>query len=137
MKISLRSQYALLAILDLATHPAGSVVKAAAIAERHRISRISLALLLTNLKLGGFVQARRGAEGGYRLAKPPEEITVAEVLSYMGETDLAMRKTAGPFRELWSHVDTLISAIAHNTTFAELARQRAQSRESAVASGEI
>ncbi len=55
MKISLRSEYALRAIFDLATQPPGELVKAAEIADRQSITRKLLELILADLKMGGFV----------------------------------------------------------------------------------
>jgi Rrf2 family iron-sulfur cluster assembly transcriptional regulator len=72
MKISLRSEYGLRAIFDLATQPPGELVKAAEIADRQSITRKS--------QDGRFVCSRRGIDGGYRLAKPSGQITVGEVL---------------------------------------------------------
>ena len=70
MNISVKSEYALLAILDLAMQTPGEPVKIADIARRQKIPQKFLELILASLKHGGFVESRRGAEGGYRLAKP-------------------------------------------------------------------
>ena len=69
------------AILDLATQPPGQPVKIADIARRQKIPQKFLELILANLKQGGFVESRRGAEGGYRLAEPAARISVGEVLA--------------------------------------------------------
>lgn len=123
MNISVKSEYALLAIFDLATQPAGEPVKIADIARRQEIPQKFLELILAGLKQGGFVESRRGAEGGYRLAKSADQISVGEALRFVEERKPARRKTAGPFTDLWNRVDAANSAILDQTTFAELVRQ--------------
>ena len=137
MKISLKSEYALRTIFDLAIHSPGERVSAAGIAGRQSISRQLLALILAKLKVGGYISARRGSDGGYCLAKPPDQITVGEVLMYFGEIEPEKHDDAGPFGELWSQVDTSILAIAHAATFAELASQWENTRNRYVANWEI
>jgi Rrf2 family protein len=70
MSISVKSEYALQAILDLASQPAGEPVRIADIARRQKIPQKFLELILAGLKQAGFVESRRGAEGGYLLARP-------------------------------------------------------------------
>ena len=81
MNISVKGEYALQAIFDLATQPHGDPVKIADIARRQKIPQKFLELILARLKQGGFVESRRGAEGGYRLARAADQITVGEVLA--------------------------------------------------------
>ena len=87
MNISVKSEYALKAVFDLAsqhlTIPQGasmSPVKIADIAKRQKIPQKFLELILAGLKQNGFVDSRRGAEGGYLLAKGPDSIMIGEVL---------------------------------------------------------
>ncbi|MCS6952303.1 MAG: Rrf2 family transcriptional regulator [Bryobacterales bacterium] len=143
-KISVKGQYALQAVFDLATQPQGAPVKIAEIARRQRIPQKFLELILANLKQGGFVESRRGAEGGYLLARPPETITVGEVLRHIegpaGEGSRGARRRGReetPFTELWRSVDRAVSAILDRTTFAELARDWAQKRAQYVPMWEI
>jgi Rrf2 family transcriptional regulator, cysteine metabolism repressor len=137
MNISVKSEYALEAIFDLAAQPAGTPIKIAEVARRQKIPQKFLELILANLKQGGFVESRRGAEGGYRLAKPAEEITVGAVLRYMEETRKIRRAAASPFGGLWKRVDGAISAIMDRTTFAELVRDWKQSQSRYVANWDI
>ena len=83
MTISVKGEYALQAIFDLASHRPGEPVKIADIARRQKIPQKFLELILVGLKQGGFVESRRGAEGGYLLARPAESITVGEVLRFV------------------------------------------------------
>src|SRR5574340_1153220 len=83
MNISVKGEYALEAEFDLASQPPGQPVKIADIARRQKIPQKFLELILASLKQGGFVESRRGAEGGYLLSRAPEEITVGEVLRFV------------------------------------------------------
>ena len=122
MNVSVKTEYALAAILDLAMQPEGEPVKIADIARRQRIPQKFLELILSSLKQGGFVESRRGAEGGYRLARPADQISVAEVLRFSEGTKKTHRKTPDAFTEMWTQVDEAVAAILDHTTFAELAR---------------
>lgn len=70
MQISVKGEYALHALIDLALQRPGEPVKIADIARRQKIPQKFLELILAGLKQGGFVESRRGAEGGYMLAQP-------------------------------------------------------------------
>src|ERR1700746_3627619 len=70
MNISVKSEYALQAVFDLALQPPGEPVKIADVARRQKIPQKVLELILASLKQAGFVESRRGAEGGYPLARP-------------------------------------------------------------------
>ena len=84
MRLSRKSEYACLALIDLASrHMEGGQSKVREVAERQGIPRGFLVQILLRLKNAGYVRSARGAAGGYRLAKPPEEITVAEVVRLM------------------------------------------------------
>ncbi len=137
MNISVKGEYALQAIFDLATQPQGEPVKIADIARRQKIPQKFLELILAGLKQGGFVESRRGAEGGYRLARAADQITVGDVLGYIEGTRKKKRGSADAFTELWKRVDSAVSAIVDHTTFAELARQWKESQTRYVPNWEI
>lgn len=81
VKLSVKSDYAMRAVLDLArAHPSGEVQRADDIAGRHGIPPNYLIQILLELKARGLVRSVRGKEGGYRLAKTPAEITFGDVL---------------------------------------------------------
>src|ERR1700688_867887 len=97
MNLSFKTEYALQAVFDLATQPPGEPVKIADIARRQSIPQKFLELILSSLKQGGFVESRRGAEGGYRLSRAADQITVGEVLKFVEEGKRSHRKTADAF----------------------------------------
>ncbi len=81
MILSAKSEYACLAMLELAQQfGAGRPVQVRRIAERHGIPSPFLVQILQDLKRSGLVESTRGASGGYRLTRAPEEISLAEVL---------------------------------------------------------
>jgi Rrf2 family protein len=126
MNISVKGEYALHAIFDLALQKAGEPIKIADIAKRQRIPQKFLELILAGLKQGGFVESRRGAEGGYLLARAPEAITVGEVIRYIegakSSKPARNQNPADPFAETWRRVDQAVSDVIDQTTFAELVR---------------
>src|SRR5579862_3665625 len=83
MKLSLRGEYALRALLVLGLHYDQPVVRIQAISEHQNIPKRFLEQILNDLKSAGVVQSRRGVAGGYRLAKPPEEITLAAIVRHV------------------------------------------------------
>jgi Rrf2 family protein len=124
MNISVKGEYALQALFDLANQRPGEPVRIADIARRQRIPQKFLELILAGLKQGGFVESRRGAEGGYLLARPAEVLTVGEVVRFVEGHQQgkhrARRKTDSPFSEMWRQVETAVSSIVDQTTFADL-----------------
>src|SRR5215469_2631332 len=128
MNISVKSEYALQAILDLAMQPPGEPVKIADIARRQHIPQKFLELILATLKRGGFVESRRGAEGGYRLARPAEQMTVGEALRFLEENKTTRRSGPDVFFDLWKRVDSAVDGILDQTTFAELVRRWKESQ---------
>ena len=141
LNISVKGEYALQAIFDLASQPAGEPVKIAGIARRRKIPQKFLELILAGLKQGGFVESRRGAEGGYLLARPAEAITVGEVLRFVEGSQhgkgRGRSRTETPFTEMWQSVDDAISAILDNTNFADLARAWSEKQNRFVLNWEI
>ena len=137
MNISVKSEYALEALFDLALQPPGDPVKIADIAGRQKIPQKFLELILSSLKQGGFVESRRGAEGGYRLARPADQITVGEVLKFLEEGKKARNRTPDAFADLWKRVDAATSGVLDRTSFAELARRWKESQTRYVPNWEI
>jgi Rrf2 family protein len=124
MNISVKGEYALQAIFDLASQRQGEPIKIAEIARRQRIPQKFLELILASLKQGGFVESRRGAEGGYLLARSAESITVGDVLRFVEgaahSKGRMRRKAETPFSGMWCDVDRAVAEIIDRTTFADL-----------------
>ena len=79
MKLSTKGRYGLRAVLDLAMNGKNEAVALSGIAERQDISISYLEQLIAKLKKAGIVNSIRGAQGGYILAKEPEEISVGDI----------------------------------------------------------
>jgi Rrf2 family protein len=137
MNTSVKSQYALHAIFDLATQPPEQPVKIADIARRQQIPQKFLELILASLKQGGFVESRRGAEGGYRLAKPPDQLTVGQVLRFIEQSRGRKLEPGDPFADLWTRVDAAVNSLLDSTTFAELVRRWKEAQTKYVPNWEI
>jgi Rrf2 family protein len=80
MRISAKADYAVRATIELATSPDGRPVKAERIATAQNIPLNFLENILGELRHAGIVRSQRGAEGGFRLAKPAEHVTIADVM---------------------------------------------------------
>ncbi len=142
-QVSSKCDYALRAIYALAEHDRAQPLKIAAIAQREQIPIRFLEVILAQLKTGGFVQSRRGAEGGYLLAKPPEEITVGAVLRFV-DGPIAPVDCVSPsrpatlafdghcaFSPFWERVRRALSDVVDQTTFADLVRENQGRRANA------
>lgn len=141
MNISVKCEYALHAIFDLATRHGSEPVKIADIARRQKIPQKFLELILASLKQGGFVESRRGADGGYLLARKADLITVGDVLKFVEgrqeEKARQRRQDDSPFSELWAGVDQVVNNVLDSTTFAQLAREWADKHTRFVPNWEI
>lgn len=80
MRISTRGEYGLLAVVDLALHPEEAAVQAYQIAERQHIPKQYLDQLMLTLKKAGLVASSRGRQGGYKLARPANSISLLDVV---------------------------------------------------------
>ena len=80
MKISTKGRYALRIMIDLAEHDDGSYIRLKEISERQAITLKYLEQIMPLLTKTGYVRSYRGNNGGYQLARKPEEYTVGEIL---------------------------------------------------------
>jgi Rrf2 family protein len=88
MNLSAKTEYACLAMLQLAAdYEAGEPVQIRRIADENGIPSRFLVQILLQLKGAGLVASTRGAAGGYRLARPPQEISLAEVIDVIEGDD--------------------------------------------------
>ena len=137
MRISAKGEYAIKAMLDLALSDSEGLRPIQEIASRQDIPQRYLEQVLLQLKRSGFLVSRRGSSGGYRLSRPPDQITVGSVLRAV-EGSLAgiepPRRTgrgrpgdqAGDLSELWLEVAEAVSSVVDRTTLADLKRRAAE-----------
>ncbi|MFA6637199.1 MAG: Rrf2 family transcriptional regulator [Candidatus Omnitrophota bacterium] len=100
MKLTTKSEYSILALIFIARKPAGEYTKIGEICRESGISKKYLEQLFTILKQSRYVKTKRGAEGGYMLAKMPSKITLAEVIRLM---DGALAPTESVSKYFFSH----------------------------------
>ena len=91
MKLSKRSENGMKALIDLAAFYGQGVVQAPQIAKKHDISCKFLEQILLDLKRAGVVHSKQGIHGGYYLARPPEEITIGQVVRILDGTIAPIR----------------------------------------------
>jgi Rrf2 family protein len=125
MNVSVKCEYALRAVLDLAITQSPNPVRILDISRRQNIPQKFLETILAELKKDGLLESRRGAEGGYLLGRAPEMITVGDVLRSIegGRTGRASMEDQSPLQSFWKRVDEAVSGVVDKTTFADLARQ--------------
>lgn len=113
MKLSTKGRYGLKAMFDLALNGREIPVSLTAISERQNISVNYLEQLIAPLRKAGLVKSVRGAQGGYLLAKLPNEITVADIL-YTLEGSLAPTDCVSYFNEeICSNADYCVTHIIY------------------------
>jgi len=83
MKLTTKSEYALLAVIYIARKSGDDFVKIDEICRKHEIPRKYLEQLLTVLKRNRYVKTKRGSSGGYKLARLADNISVAEIVRLM------------------------------------------------------
>ncbi|MFS8514593.1 MAG: Rrf2 family transcriptional regulator [Planifilum fulgidum] len=132
MKVSTKGRYGLTIMMDLATHYGEGPVSLKRIAERHQLSEHYLEQLIAPLRNAGLVKSVRGAYGGYKLSKAPEDITAGEVIRVLEgpiilvdveeENDAARRK-------LWKRVRDAIAEVLDSTTLSDLIQESSDKDE--------
>jgi Rrf2 family protein len=141
MNVSVKGEYALRAIFDLASQNGREPVKIAEIARRQQIPQKFLELILASLKQGGFVESRRGAEGGYLLSRRADAISVGDVLRFIEgrkeERSRQRRESDSPLGSLWERVDRAIDDILDSANFAQLVRDWTDKHDRFVPNWEI
>lgn len=131
MKISTKGRYALRLMLDLSLHNTGEYITIKSIAARQEISDKYLEQIITHLSKAGFVKSVRGAQGGYRLARAPEEYTVGMILRLIegslspvacldDETNECSRSSLCATLDVWVKLNDAINNVVDNITLADL-----------------
>ncbi len=129
MKISTKGRYALRVMIDLAVNDKGDYVSLKDISNRQEVSLKYLEQIMAMLNKAGYVKSTRGNNGGYRLAKPPEEYKVGDILRKT-EGDLApiacvngeecgKRENCKTFK-FWQGLDNVINEYVDSKTLADL-----------------
>lgn len=139
MKLSVRGEYALRALLVLARDYVedDSVVSIQAISRLQNIPKRFLEQILNDLKSAGMVASKRGVTGGYRLCKPPRQITLADIIRHIEGplapvscvSETCYEKCSCPdeprcaIRNVMKEVRRAIVTLLENTTLADLAER--------------
>ena len=98
MLITKKNQYALRAVFELAKQQGQGPIKVSHIAEKQSIPVRYLEVILGQLKKSGFVQSKRGYQGGYMLTVPPEKLTVGALMRFL-QQDVADAACLAPIME--------------------------------------
>ncbi|MFE5118477.1 RrF2 family transcriptional regulator [Streptomyces sp. NPDC056669] len=134
MRISAKADYAVRAALELAAAGEGVSVKAEVIAGAQGIPHKFLEGILGDLRRGGLVSSQRGGNGGYRLARPADTISIAEVIRVVDGPLVSVRGVRPPelsycgpaesLLPLWIAVRANVRKILGEVTLAEVAAAR-------------
>lgn len=129
MRVSAKTDYAVRAAAELAASPDGPV-KGERLADSQDIPLQFLEHILLDLKHAGIVRARRGAKGGYWLAKPAEEVSIADVIRAVEgpiahvqsspPESITYRGSAEQLQTVWIAVRASLRSVLESTSLAEL-----------------
>ena len=130
MNVPAKTDYAVRAMIELAGATEERPVPGERIAGAQEIPLRFLDPILTELRFAGFVQRRLGEDGGYWLARPPDQMTLAEIVgeldgplaSLRGEPpeQLSFRGDAQPLREVWIALGANMRQVLDSVTIADL-----------------
>jgi Rrf2 family protein len=142
VRVSAKVDYALRACAELAV-ASGGPVKGERIAQAQEIPLKFLENILLDLKHAGLVQSQRGADGGYWLSRPADEIPLAEVIravegpiaNVRGQRpeQVEYRGPAGPLRDVWIAVRASLRSVLETVTVADVAAGRLPDEVAAIA----
>ena len=135
MRLTTKGRYAVRALYCLSTYQTDRPTPLSEVAKRQNISLNFLEQLFVHLRKNGIVTSVRGPRGGYKLSKPPEKITIGEILRAVGEStfpvfcsdDFSAGKKSCPRADecvthmLWDKLGKTINKFLDSTTLADLA----------------
>jgi Rrf2 family protein len=131
MRVSAKADYAIRAMVELAA-AGGGPLKAERIAQAQEIPIKFLENIMADLRQAGLVRSQRGTEGGYWLARPAEEINLAQVVRAVEgplanvrgrrSEEVEFSGTAAPLREVWIAVRASLRRVLESVTLADVAR---------------
>lgn len=139
MEISCKSEYALLALLELASHyTSGEPLQIRQIAAEQNIPDRYLEQLLATLRRGGIVKSQRGAKGGYILAREPWKISLLEVMGCLEglNSNSSPEEEANPktlesaiIQEIWHEARQAADLVLQNYTLQDLCDRRSARKQ--------
>ena len=142
VRVSAKADYAVRAAIELAGN-GDAWLTAEAISNRQDIPMSFLQKILHELRVARLVSSQRGPDGGHRLARPPEQLTVADILravegplaAVRGEApeSLRYRGATEPLQEVWIALRTNMREVLEGVTLADLAEARLPGRIAALA----
>ena len=131
MKISAKTEYACIAILELASrYDSENPARVRDLAQAHNIPLRFLVQILLQMKASGFVVSTRGKSGGYQLNRPPQKITLAEVMSaiegprsHCDDAKHPGSSISRALRDVWDEAGQAQQEVLQSVTVAELLEQ--------------
>ncbi|MER6358628.1 Rrf2 family transcriptional regulator [Streptomyces sp. NPDC001634] len=142
MRISARADYAVRAALQLAASGDDGPLKAEAIADAQDIPHKFLESILNDMRRGGLVLSQRGGNGGYRLARPAESISIADVIRVVDGPLVSVRGVRPPglsytgpaesLLPLWIALRSNVREILDGVSLADVASARLPAEVSAL-----
>jgi Rrf2 family protein len=132
VRVSAKADYAIRAAVELAAAADGAPVKGDRIAQAQEIPSNFLENILADLRNAGIVMSRRGADGGYWLAQPAAEISLADIIRAVDgplanvrgvrSEQISYQGSAEPLRDVWVAVRASLRGVLENVSLADLAR---------------
>jgi Rrf2 family protein len=132
VRITAKADYAVRAAVELAAATDGRPVKGEHIAKAQGIPQNFLENILTELRRAGIVRTRRGADGGYQLARPADEVTVADVMRAVEgplaavqgvrPNDVSYDGASEKLTEVWVALRASLRDVLEHVTLADIAR---------------
>ena len=130
MKISTKGRYGLRILIDLATHDPGKPRLIRDIAQSQQISEKYISRLVINLRRAKLIRSVRGINGGFHLAKAPEQITLLEILETMEgplsvvdcvrSPEKCKRQSLCPARDIWQKLNDGIRELTAKITLDDI-----------------
>lgn len=142
MKISTKGHYGVQAMFDLAQRNGEGPISLKSIAERQNLSEHYLEQLFATLRKAGLVKSVRGAQGGYTLAKEPEEIKVGDIIRVLEgpiapvecvnleDPEQCMKSESCVTRSVWAKVRDSIEDVLDSITLADMCKDAEKARMS-------
>ena len=136
MKLSTKGRYGVRAMFDLAMHEGEGAIALKSIAQREGISEKYLEHLFASLKKAGLISSVRGAQGGYRLARSPEDITLGDIIRVLegpvAPTDCVVDEGRGQcsrssecvMRSIWGRIRDEVNAILDDITLQQIVEEQ-------------